>query len=260
VIDLHVHSLFSDGGIEPTKIMNNVKNNDLVILTDHNNCYAAQKYGYIPGIEIEVKYHRKRVHMLLYDFDIKKINKYEKKIQRHDIKQFIKNCSKLGIRPTKKFLKNNCYFNKIRINNLLVEMNLANDGKDAFYKYTNNLPDLTRKAISLKEVFQLEKITGGVLSLAHPYKYYINIKDIKKLILFFKNRYNLRAVECYSNHGSEDDIHDLVTFCNKHNLLISGGSDYHAKYGIEELKAIGYVHNYKLTNNDLTILSILRKE
>jgi len=199
--------------------------------------------------------------MLLYNFDINKMKKYKKIIRRHEIKYFIKNCSKLGIKSSKKFIRNNCYLNKIKINNLLVGMHLASNGKEAFYKYTEELPDLKRKAISLKEVFQLEKISGGILSLAHPYRYYNDLRNAKKLILSLKNKYGLRAVECYSNYGSNSDIKDLVNFCNKNNLLISGGSDYHAKYGISEPKKIGYVNNseLKVKAEDLTILDIIRR-
>lgn len=254
MIDLHIHTTYSDGGKTPEEILKNITDEDILVITDHNNCEASKKYKVIPGIEIEVKYHRKRLHFILYNFNLEKIKKYEDKIRNHDIKYFLKNCKSLGIKPSKNFLKNNVYFDKIRINNLLVEMNLAHDGKDAFYKYTKNLPDITRKAISLSEVFKIEKISGGILTLAHPYKYYQDINKTKKLILFLKNRYNLRAVECYSNHGTIKENEDLIKFCHKHSLLISGGSDYHAKYGEIENKELGYVNKKTLTKENLTIL------
>ena len=259
MIDLHIHTSRSDGGKSLDEILKLVNKDDIISITDHN--ITGNYKNIIKGIEIETKYKNKRYHFILLNFDEKKLKKYKKIVRSHDIQKFYKQIKKLNINldktKVKKFIKNNEYFDRVRLNNLLVELNLTTTPRESYYKYTQNIKEGKRKIISLKDLFYLEKISGGILVLAHPTKYFYNLENTKKFILYLKNKYNLKAVEVYNNHSTIENIQELEKFCVKHNLLISGGSDYHAKYGEVENKKIGFVHDIELKNEKINILKYL---
>lgn len=124
-------------------------------------------------------------------------------------------------------------------------------------KYNNDSIKHSKKnfnnyCISLEELFELEHNTNSIVSLAHPTKYFNNIDEIEKFILFLKKEYNLRAVECYNTSASVEQQDKLIKISNKHDLYISGGSDYHGKPPRE----IGYA-NRLIYKDYLSILNIL---
>ena len=53
------------------------------------------------------------------------------------------------------------------------------------------------------------------------------IENIDEHIKYCVKNYNVDGVECFHNTFSNEQINHLLNFCQKENLLISGGSDYH---------------------------------
>ena len=272
MIDMHIHTTLSDGGKNIQEIISDIEDNSIISITDHNH-FEDCKQNYpniiiINGIELEVKYHRKRLHMLLYDFDFKskEYKRYEQKIRKSEITNFNKKIklleSNYGLvldrKKVNKFIKQNQYFDKVRLNNLLTFLKITKTPREAFYKYTKNIKESKRKTISLKQAFELEKKSKGILSLAHPQRYHLNEKKMTKLILFLKEKYNLRAIEAINNHATEEEIKQNIDFCNKEKLLISAGSDYHKKYGEDDDKKIGHVKGRKINSKEISILKLIK--
>lgn len=80
--DFHIHSTFSDGGLNPGELIILAKNNcvDIMALTDHNTTLGNQEaievgkiHGVkvIPGIELSTRYKGNKVHVLGYFRDDK---------------------------------------------------------------------------------------------------------------------------------------------------------------------------------------------
>ena len=60
----------------------------------------------------------------------------------------------------------------------------------------------------------------------------IRENKIKELDEMTKN-YNIDGIECYYNGFDEEQINFINNFAKERNLLISGGSDYHAIEGFK---------------------------
>ena len=81
-IDMHMHSIYSDGEYTPDELINMAYNNHIgtIAITDHDtldglkhiNKYTdkARCMNIIPGIELSAKTNKGRMHILGYDFDI----------------------------------------------------------------------------------------------------------------------------------------------------------------------------------------------
>ena len=94
-IDLHMHSIKSDGALSPKQLIDEAVKNNVKILsiTDHDTLgaytedlfsYATEKGVYlIVGVEISTKFNGKGFHILGYNIDYKdvKLNCLLKKIR-----------------------------------------------------------------------------------------------------------------------------------------------------------------------------------
>ena len=275
-VDLHIHTMYSDGGLSVQELFDNLKKNNIKIasITDHNNFDAYKElpnintYGIniIEGMEVDVEYKGSILHLLMYNFDknSEKMQNYCKKIRKNDIfvfERMINDVCKLYNLNIKKekildFEKRNQYFDKVKLNNFLVELGFAESPKDAFYNFTKDVEDKKRLAISAQEFFDLAKDSHAITSIAHPMKYleyYDSIKNIEKMILELKNL-GLDSVEVFNNRQTIDDEMEIYRFAVENNLAISGGSDYHAKLGSEEKKELGKALDKTLCKKMITII------
>jgi len=276
-VDFHIHTTYSDGGKTPEEIIELCKSNDIgyISITDHNTFrfHKENKKDYgikiIRGMEVEVEYNKDiTLHILLYNYDLnsKLLREYYKKNRRYELYHFNKKielCEKLfNIKIDKnikrRFIRNNNYFDRVRLNNLLVECNLAKDPVDAYYKYTKDIKENKRFKISIKDFFELEKDTKGIASLAHPLRYKMDLKEIEKIILELKKKYNLRVVEAINNRQTLEDEKELIKFCKDNKLYISCGSDSHYKYGETSDRTIGNIINRKIEEREVTFLELLK--
>ena len=276
-VDFHIHTTYSDGGKTPKEIIELCKKSDIgyISITDHNTFRFHKEnnkdYGLkiIRGMEVEVEYNKDiTLHILLYNYDLnsKLLKEYYKKNRKYELYHFnkkIKLCEKLfNIKIDKnikrKFIRNNNYFDRVRLNNLLVECNLAKDPVDAYYKYTKDIKENKRFKISIKDFFELEKDTKGIASLAHPLRYKMDLKEIEKIILELKKKYNLRVVEAINNRQTLEDEKELIKFCKDNKLYISCGSDSHYKFGEVSDRTVGNMLNRKIDEREVTFLELLK--
>ena len=278
-VDFHIHTRLSDGGKTPEEIIELCKNNDIgyISITDHNTFRFHKEnqnkdFGIkiLRGMEVEVEYSNNLVlHILLYNYDLnsKLLKEFYKKNRAHEIYHFNKRIElcekKYNIKIDKdikrRFIRNNNYFDRVRLNNLLVECNLAKDPVDAFYKYTKDIPEAKRYRINIKDFFKLEKDSKGIASLAHPLRYKMDIKEIEKIILELKNKYNLRVVEAINNRQTLEEEKGMIKFCKDNGLYISCGSDSHYKFGETNDRTIGLMLNRKIDDKEVTFLELINE-
>jgi predicted metal-dependent phosphoesterase TrpH len=196
----------------------------------------------------------------------KLLKEYYKKNRAYEIYHFnkkVKLCEKLfnlkiDRSIKRRFIRNNNYFDIVRLNNLLTECGFAKDPESAFYKYTNKIKETKRYKISIKDFFELEKDSNGIASLAHPLRYKIGLSDIEDIILKLKKKYNLRVVEAINNRQSLEEEKELIKFCKENKLYVSCGSDSHYKIGETIDKNIGIVLNRKIDEKEATFLELFK--
>jgi histidinol phosphatase-like PHP family hydrolase len=86
----------------------------------------------------------------------------------------------------------------------------------------------------------------------------MNIKEIEKIILCLKAKYNLRVVEAINNRQTIDEEKELIKFCIDNDLYISCGSDSHYKFGETNDRTIGTMLNRKIDEKHATFLKLIK--
>ena len=76
-----------------------------------------------------------------------------------------------------------------------------------------------------KDVIDIIHKSGGLAFLAHPFEY--RFDDTISFINELRAEKELDGIECFHPSADEDRMKLLVEYAKKHNLYISGGSDYH---------------------------------
>ncbi len=267
-IDLHIHSVYSDGDKTPKEILEMAEKLKLkyIAITDHENCKA---YGELKKEEIRKLYHGKvitgcelmtsfngvMIEILGYYIEPKIINEwYDKKYAKEEIEK----------RDTKLLER---LLQKAKIENLKIEEKIClpdeipytgyfkymvyeelkkeSQNERFFKKYKiNNYEEFIRKGLSnpqnplfireedyitgIQEIVNLIHKAGGLAFVAHVYKYQVE-NHIKFLENMIETVKGIDGVECYYSSFSEEQTQNLEEFCETNKLLKSGGSDYHGK-------------------------------
>ena len=270
-IDMHIHSIYSDGQLEVDELIKlAIKNNVGVLsITDHDTLLGNKNISeyyrksndimIINGIELSAKVDKGRMHILGYDYDI---NNYELNNKMNELKvnsiYAIMACiNQLRIdynivfseKEIKEIINRKGNIGRPLVARLLVKYGYADSVEDAFQKYLNpayNKTRKTNKGINYEECIRLIKEANGISVLAHPNQLLLNDTELentlKKLISC-----GLDGIEVYHSGHSKEEVEKYLYFADKYNLLISGGSDFH---GIDVKPDIelgsGYKNNVKI--------------
>ena len=248
-IDLHVHSMYSDGTNSPKELVDMAVSIGLraMALTDHDTIdgvphaiEAARDYDItiIPGVEISTFYQEGEIHIigLFVDYNNKEFvaELDQMRIEREDRNRLM--CSRLrkyGVDIDYDKLVDiykSHAITRAHFADFLYKNGYVSGRKEAFERYIgSDCPAFVqRKGISPKKGIKLIQQAHGVPILAHPYAYRLSEKHLDELISNLKD-HGLAGIEAfYSTHGmSETD--KVRNYAKKYDLMLSGGSDYHGK-------------------------------
>ena len=256
-IDLHTHSIYSEGVLDCKKLVTLAKKHNIKVmaLTDHNVIDGvteitelAKKIGIkiIPGVEIYTNYNNKGLHLLGYNFRSGKsaLSATMEKLQaghRPQVLRSIKNLRSRGfiIDEERLFNSPSRYLGAVH---LLREMEnhpenvvkMAKElpagqnhyfGKVYFYFGHGQPAYFANAELPTPEAIDIIKQSGGFSVLAHPGQQLTYEEDgvILKLI-----KEGLDGVEVLSPYHNWHQTEHYQVAAIKNNLLITGGSDYHA--------------------------------
>ena len=250
-IDLHMHTVISDGTDTPSEIIEKVKEKgiELFSVTDHDAVKSSAlvkqllKKGdpaFVPGVEFSCKDSEGRYHILGYNYDIdaKPITQLVNTGHNYRIEKLRKRLDFLESEFSFTFGKQDidALFSldnpgKPHIGNIMVKYGYAKTKEDAINNYINRFhskneyvkPDDAIKAILL---------SNGIPVLAHPVygrgDELILGEDlvyrIKKLISF-----GLMGVEAFYSGFTSKLQNEVLSLAEEYNLLVTAGSDYHGK-------------------------------
>ena len=265
MIDLHMHTKYSDGTDSLVELLNNANKKELKVIsiTDHDcvdsykeldELYIERYYNgrIIVGCEFTTSFDNRTIEVLGYGFDYKKVNEY---LSNFYTDEFV---------ISSRIALFNRLVNILKENNLIYNNKVIEDAiKDKFYlisiyneliKYKENedilnehlfgsYSDFIRKGIynpksklflnhgefkpKIEEIINIIHSCGGIAFLAHPFQYKFN--DTEIFLDKIYNKINFDGIECFYTTFTEEQIDYIKDFANKRNLLISGGSDYHGK-------------------------------
>ncbi|HKI43998.1 MAG TPA: PHP domain-containing protein [Balneolales bacterium] len=241
--DLHIHTTISDGRLTPAQIVReaSLRNLGIISITDHDTVDGipeakkiADEVGIdiIPGVEITVDFNGKECHVLMYGFQydnprIRKFLKEQQKIRVYRAQKIVGNLKKLGF---------DISFDEVlaraglsasiarpHIASVMVEKGYAGNTREVFLRYLgNNRPAYFKcEYRSVADVAELAQDAGGVLMLAHPGVYYSE-KDLQVML-----DAGIDGVEYVHPSHPYELQKKYHNWADKHDLLISGGSDYH---------------------------------
>lgn len=269
-VDLHIHTIYSDGQYETNDILKKAINNNLKIIaiTDHDSIEGLKEVKLnknitiINGIELSSYIENIPIHILGYNIDIN--NKYlNDKLNMIRTNKFyiILNC--LNILEEKyniifdshditKLFNSKGIISRIDLARLCVKYGYVKSINEAFDKYLSDIYEyinIEKMQKSPEKIIDLIHKANGLAVLAHPKE--IKVNDIEKLIKRLKE-YGLDGIEVYHFLHDKDDIIKYKKIANKYNLLTSGGSDFHGE-DKKNIKLDFSIKN-KLTNDKITIL------
>lgn len=248
-IDLHMHSVYSDGTYTPSELVAFAKQKGLsaLSLTDHDTIDGleeAQLYcrndgiQFITGIEINsffvLNSKRVNIHVLGYGFDPETLQPYTEQliVLRSEHNDAIRKAlQKLGIKITDSDLGLQSTPNTItRLNfaKVLVQKGFAETVKEALTKYLHKggAAFVEYNTHPFSTVAKMIHDAGGIVSLAHPAEYKLEHTDTEFMINSMIHE-GLDAVECI--HPSQDTEYTqmLMDIAKRKHLSITGGSDFH---------------------------------
>lgn len=247
-VDLHVHTVYSDGSFTPKEVIDYCKNNNIVAvsITDHDTTDGIEeaieegkKLGVevIPGVELSVEFKdstEAEIHILGYYIDWKdKVLQQKLKLFRQARQEraykILERLNSLGIKidENEVFAKfsSTQSIGRLHFAKILLEKKVVNSIKEAFELYLGyGMPAYVPKfRLQPQEAITLILQTGGIPVLAHPYfGICVDTKSIKKLV-----NQGIKGIEVYHTKHHKNVVEELTTIADKYGLIITGGSDCH---------------------------------
>lgn len=247
LVDLHVHSNASDGSCSPTEVVHLAEKAGLaaIALTDHDTVSGIDEaleasdplqVSVVPGVELSCIYKEKEIHILgLYirHHDPELLSFLEssakKRAERNRI--MLEAFQKDGFEITMDDLFCGCpdtVITRAHFARALLKKGYVKTVDQAFRKYLN--PDRPyfrkREKITPEESIQAIVNAGGFPVLAHPCQYKLGWQETEELILRLK-ACGLSGLECFHSSNNPNESGRLRMLAEKHDLAITGGSDFH---------------------------------
>ncbi len=251
-IDLHVHSVCSDGTFTPEELVELAINNDLIAfaLTDHDTVDGVERailaakdrnVEVIPGIELSCEYtiepeRKKEIHILGYQLDWKHPGLCEALTAVADERdnrnrKMCANLSAAGYPIDYDSLVarfGNKILTRAHFARFLLEQG-AIPSLDAAFKKTlaqDGPYFVMRKYLTPKKGIELIQQAGGIPVLAHPLLYKMSVTEIRNMIVELKE-YGLKGIEALYSRNRGTDEAFVRKLADEYDLFITGGSDFH---------------------------------
>ncbi len=265
--DLHCHSLYSDGTSSPEQLIALAGKNGLSALsiTDHDTVDAYRelepstekkglyhlrseskgkehpmpKIAIVSGIEFSTWFQNANIHVLGYRFDPENPAMtalcLKHKTRRQDRnRQMLEKLSSSGLNITEEEVSAGFHRGTIgrpHIALAMIKRGYISTIKEAFEKYLGEgRPCYVQGiAFSIDEAIDTIHEAGGLAVIAHPHL--IKPQKLVKALLHLP----FDGIECYYGAFSLQVQEQWLKVAKKHNLLVTGGSDFHGdnKPGID---------------------------
>lgn len=266
MIDLHVHSVYSDGTLTPAELVDYAmkKGISAFALTDHDTTdgiteamervralsrelKTRKEVGanetnvkippeVIPGIELSTDEGGKEVHIvgLFIDQDNLEFREYLKTFVETREARNQKMCLRFqehGIDVEYEALLArfpDCVLTRAHFARYLMEHGYVKSNQEAFERYLGSRCPMyvPREKITPVKAVELIKTAGGIPVFAHPILCRMSEARLEELVLELKNAGLVGIEAIYSTYAPSEE-RQIRSLAAKYDLLISGGSDFH---------------------------------
>lgn len=274
-IDLHIHTIVSDGTLTPMQVIDEASNSGIntIAISDHDtiDAYNTELFEYakkknvnlINAVEISTKSKKVGIHVLGYGFDLNNESFKNKLLKiRNARHEYLHNVNdklnelgyKLNVEEldkidavTKAHIALDIINNKQNHDKLIsVFGHIPNKGEFIETIMNENCPAYVRKnTVTPKEAADMIREANGKVVLAHPvaYEHEDNLTDEDILEIIKDMRPDgLEAIYLYVDRNNKmfDETEKWKEFARKNDLFITMGSDFHKKDNIRP--EIGFVN------------------
>ena len=243
-IDLHMHTVHSDGVLSPADLLDRVRAGKLSAfsVTDHDTLSGWREIAMlrvdsdpelISGAELSARIDSDDLHILAYFFDPDDIafNRALAQFQERRVargKEIVDRLQKLDLDITFEEVARTAgdgVIGRPHVAETLFRLGHTKQYDEAFRKYIGNGGPayVPKPRLAPQEAFDLVHAAGGVAILAHP-----AIGDmwrhIEQLV-----PWGLDGIEAWHYSHSSADIRRAKQAAKAYNLILSGGSDFHGR-------------------------------
>jgi len=246
-VDLHCHSLASDGALAPAQVLRRAHANgvQMLALTDHDTvagvpeaAETAKALGmrFVAGIEVSSQWSGVGIHVVGLaidpDNEILKaaLDEQSRKREQRGV-EIGRRLAKLGFEDCyegAKKIAGDSELGRPHFARYLVNQGFVENHGSAFDKYlgAGKVGDVKSQWPALDEVVSWIHAAGGYAVLAHPDKYKLTRMKLKRLLTDFKAAGG-DAIEVVSGTQNRDITGYFTRLCEEFDLYASCGSDFH---------------------------------
>lgn len=243
-VDLHLHSTASDGRFSPAELVRKAAAEGLSIiaLTDHDTVggidaalEAAQEFPQlrlIPGIEISTDAPKGEVHILGYFIDHKDANflaalEKMRNSRWERARQIVQRLAELGCPidwERVREIAGGGTIGRPHIAQALLERGHIESFREAFEKYINRDGPayVEREKVTPSGAVEMVIEARGLPVLAHP----LTVPEPEEMAIKLKKA-GLVGIEAYYASYPAEDVERLVDIAARHDLIATGGTDFH---------------------------------
>jgi predicted metal-dependent phosphoesterase TrpH len=249
-VDLHLHSVFSDGSDPPEEIADRAHSIGLtgIALTDHDTldgipraAAAATRHGlrFIGGTELSVLWQEQSMHLLVYFLDpgpgpVQDRLAELRRARSHRNDQIVDQLRRLGLEITLDEVRREAATGVVgrpHIAAVLMEKGYVETVAEAFDTYlaAGRPAYVPRMRLTARDAIRLSRESGAVPVIAHPHTLNLRAEQFasgfRELVSL-----GLGGIEAYYGEYSPEMRTRIATICSDLGIVATGGSDYHGKY------------------------------
>ncbi len=249
IYDLHSHTTASDGCLTPEALVHRAVEMRVgtLAITDHDTTAAIAPareeisrsglaLNLIPGVEISTVWENHEIHIVGLNIDITHplmceflAQQTERRNQRAQlIAERLEKAQIPGALEGAQRLAQGGAVTRAHFARFLVECGKASSMADVFKKYlargkTGYVPP---QWCTIEQAIDVIHHSGGKAVLAHPGRYNLSAKWLKRLVAHFAEHHG-DAMEVAQCQQSPNERTQLATLARQHHLWASQGSDFH---------------------------------
>jgi predicted metal-dependent phosphoesterase TrpH len=243
-VDLHVHTVYSDGTFTPTEVVERAEGLGLAALgiADHDSTLGVPEaveraadlgVQVVPAVELSSTAHRLDIHILGYfidytDPDFLRMLSHIRDERFRRAVLMLEKLEGLGVRLSIDEVKARAGKGAVgrpHIAEAMVSNGYVRNFDEAFVRYIgyHSPAYVPKMEMSPKEAFDLIRSVNGISVLAHPGTI-ANHKIVTELV-----REGLQGIEVWHPKHDDETRERLKSLAGEHGLLITGGSDCHGE-------------------------------
>lgn len=249
MIDLHMHSIFSDGTSTPEELIEEGNRAGLtaMALTDHDTVSgvarfltAAQTAGIraLSGVEVSADSDTGTMHILGYGVDPANPSLVEhlawiRQGRDERNQEILQKLNQLGLRLTYEEIASYAGADVVgrpHFAQAMIAKGYVRDKRDAFDRYlARGKPAYAeRRRLDPGGTLELIRGAGGVPVLAHPFTLKLSLMKLKSHLEGLRAQ-GLQGLEVYYSEHTPAMQADFARLAKSLDLVATGGTDYHGK-------------------------------